>query len=204
MTAPGKRRSGATDGCERRRLGDLLLEDGALDERQLAEGLDRQARSGGRLGEVLAAYGVVPAAALTTALARQLGVGTLRDADEPATLLPAGEWRTWRAVPLLAPEGERGPAPVALADPSPELMATLEERLAGPVEPKLCDEETVDELLARVYADQDAEEVTQVLREQTPDLSAFRTKPSRSQTLVGCVLGFVLLLGLLTDLRVTL
>ena len=41
------------------------------------------------------------------------------------------------------------------------------------------------------------------LREEVPELSAYRTSPSKAQTLVACVLGFMLAFGLLADLLLT-
>jgi hypothetical protein len=178
-------------------LGDLLLEAGALSGGELGAALDRQARSGGRLGEILVAYGIVPVATLTTVLARQLGVRTLGDDDEPLPLLPAPEARTWRAV-ALSRSDDGDAVPVALADPTARRMENLRARLARPVEPKLCDEGTLDALLTRAYAHLDAEEVTQMLRDRAPHLSAFRTRPSRPQALVACLVGFALLAGVLT------
>jgi cellulose synthase/poly-beta-1,6-N-acetylglucosamine synthase-like glycosyltransferase len=186
-----------------RRLGELLQESGALSEGLLTRVLDEQARSGGRLGEILVAYGVVPAATLTAALARQLGVETLRPADEPLELLSADEARTWRAVPLDGNGRRDGAIPVALADPTMGLVAALEARLARPVVPRLCDEGTLDELLNRVYATVDADEVTRTLREEAPDLSAYRRGLSWPQILVGCVLGFAITVGVLTELQLT-
>lgn len=135
-----------------RRLGELLRESGALSERELIGALEEQAGSGWKLGEILVAYGVVPAATLTAALARQLGFETLRHADEPLPLLSAEEAQTWRAVALDGDGRRDGAIPVALADPTVGLVATLEARLARPVVPRLCDEGTLDELLNRVYA----------------------------------------------------
>lgn len=184
-----------------RRLGELLQEDGALSERQLRRALDEQARSGGRLGDILVAYGVVPAATLTRALARQLDVEMLRSTDEPVALLDAEEARTCRAVPLDGDGRTDGAVPVALADPTAAVLAQLEQRLARPVAPKLCDEGTLDELLNRTYADVDADAVTRTLREEAPELSAFRIGLSRPQTLAAIVLGFTVVVGLLADLQ---
>jgi glycosyltransferase XagB len=182
------------------RLGDLLRDAGALTDADLAAALREQQRTGGRLHEILAASGVVPTATLTKARARQLGVDTLRAADEPVPLLSPHEARTWRAVALNGSSKERA---VAVADPTDDLLASLAARLAGPVEPRLCDEGTIDELLIRVYANVDAEEVTRSLREEAPDLSAYRSTLSRAQILVACVLTSGLAIGLLVELGLT-
>jgi peptidoglycan hydrolase-like protein with peptidoglycan-binding domain len=150
-------------GSPGRRLGELLRESGAVSEGELIGALEEQAGSGGMLGEILVANGVVPAGTLTAALARQLGFETLRRADEPLPLLSADEAQTWRAVPLDGNGRRDGAIPVALADPTTGLVATLEARLARPVVPRLCDEGTLDELLDRVYATDHADKVTRRL-----------------------------------------
>jgi hypothetical protein len=60
-----------------RQLGVVLLEAGLLSERELAQALAEQARSGRRLGEILVARGLVSGAAMANALAEQHG-GFLR------------------------------------------------------------------------------------------------------------------------------
>jgi glycosyltransferase XagB len=185
------------------RLGELLRDQGAVIKEELVGALREQARSGGRLGEILVASGVVPVPTLTAALARQLGIAALRNADEPVPLLAASDARRWRAVALNGSPGASGAVPLAIADPRAEVLHSVKAELGRPVEPRLCDEATLDDLLSRVYADVDADDVTRVLREAAPEMSAFHTRPSRSQTLVGCLLGFVLAFGLLTDLGIT-
>ena len=187
----------------RRRLGDLLHEVGALSREDLAAALREQDWSGGRLGQILIVSGVVPAATLTEALARQHGIDTLRPTDEPIPLLTAHEARTWRAVALGKANDGDSAVGVAVADPTEEVLAQLEARLAWSVRPRLCAEETLDELLHRVYADADADEVTRALREEAPDLSAYRTTLTRAQALPATCLGLLLTIGLLADVRLT-
>jgi cellulose synthase/poly-beta-1,6-N-acetylglucosamine synthase-like glycosyltransferase len=184
-------------------LGELLQQVGALRPADLDAALEEQQHSGGRLGEILVAYGVVPVATLTTVLARRLGVQALRSDDEPAGLLPADEARAWRAVALEGARRPGGAVAVALADPTPEVLADIEGRLGGPVEPRLCDEGTLDDLLNRVYADVDAAEVTATLRTQAPELSAFRTSPSLPQSIAAGALAFATVFGLLADPMLT-
>jgi cellulose synthase/poly-beta-1,6-N-acetylglucosamine synthase-like glycosyltransferase len=185
------------------RLGDLLCDAGALRQGDLLAALEAQRRSGGRLGEILTASGTVSADALTQALARQLRIRTVDPDDEPVALLDADEARAWRAVAVNVRGAANGAVAVALADPTDELLGRLRERLGRPVEPRLGDDATLDDLLRRVYADADADDVTRVLREEAPELSAYRTKLSRSQALVACTLGFILLVGVLVDLQLT-
>jgi glycosyltransferase XagB len=199
-------RSGRSRNRDRRsgsRLGDLLLATGALSRRDLSAALDEQKRSGGRLGEILAASGTVPVATVTQALARQLRMDTLRRDDKPVPLLDAEDARAWRAVALSGWRRDSRAVAVALADPNPDLLARLEETLGRPVEPRLCDEATLDELLRCVYAHADAAAATRVLREEAPELSAYRTRLSRPQMLLAAILAFVAATGILANLKLT-
>jgi cellulose synthase/poly-beta-1,6-N-acetylglucosamine synthase-like glycosyltransferase/peptidoglycan hydrolase-like protein with peptidoglycan-binding domain len=185
------------------RLGELLLDAGALSRRDLRAALREQERSGGRLGKILAASGTVPVATVTQALARNLRMETLRRDDKAVPLLDAEDARGWRAVAVSGWRRDSRAMAVALTDPDQDVLAWLEESLGRPVEPRLCEEATLDELLRSVYADADAEAVTRVLREEAPELSAYRTMLSRAQTLLACVLGFMLVVGILADLKLT-
>lgn len=185
----------------RPRIGELLQDAGVVGPEELAAALREQARSGGRLGEILAVSGIVPAATLTKALARQHQMDMLRPEDEPVALLTTREARMWRAVALSGAGNGDGAVAVAVADARDEVLAQLEARLECPVHPRLCDEQTLDELLHRLYAGVDADEVTRELREEAPHLSAYRTAFSRAQTLPATLLCSVIAVGFLTDVR---
>jgi glycosyltransferase XagB len=180
-------------------IGDLLRAMGALTDEDLAAALQEQARSGGRIGEILVAYEVVPEATVTTALACQLGVATVGPDDEPVAELSASEARVWRAVTLDGEAGADGAVAVALADPAPERLAQLEARLRRPIEVRLCEERTLDALLGRLYADADAAEVIRALREESPELSASKTRLSRPQAVAACVLAGAVAIGLVVS-----
>jgi glycosyltransferase XagB len=181
------------------RIGDLLRAMGALTDEDLAAALQEQARSGGRIGEILVAYEVVPEATVTTALACQLGVATVGPEDEPVAQLSASEARAWRAVALDGEAGADGAVAVALADLAPERLAQLEARLGRPIEARLCEERTLDALLGRLYADVDADEVIHALREESPELSASKTSLSRPQAIAACGLGGAVAIGLVAS-----
>ena len=178
-------------------LGGVLQDAGALSERDLRVALHEQQRTGGRLGEILTAHGVISADTLTGALARQLGIATLEGREVPVPLLRASDARRWRAVALEGAVNGSGAVPVAMTDPDDDVLHALHERLARPVEPRLCDDGALDDLLNRVYADVDAAEVTRSLREYAPELSAFGRSLSRAQVIAACVLAFPLVFGVL-------
>ena len=64
MTAHGKRS----------RIGDVLVNDGALSEEQLTDALTEQKKTGRLLGQILVDDGVISSRVLVHALARSLGV----------------------------------------------------------------------------------------------------------------------------------
>src|SRR5690606_31655912 len=91
--------------AKRIRVGEALLEEGALTEEQLAGALAEQRSTGQRLGETLVGQGVINTATLVRALSRQLGVPgcTLRHGlIDPALLALVGEEEAERlkAIPM--------------------------------------------------------------------------------------------------------
>ena len=185
------------------RLGEQLLGAGALSRSQLTTALAEQRRSGGRLGEVLVASGTVQVRHVTRALALQLGIDALEADDRPVALLDVDQARALRAVALNGIPRNGDAIAVALAEPVPAKLAALEAALGRPVTPRLTDEATLDDLLRCVYADADADEVTRTLREEVPELSAYRTMLSKPQGPLACLLVFVLAVGVLANLALT-
>ena len=184
-----------------RRLGRYLLTDGLIGEHELALGLEEQARSGGRLGEVLLGRGLVSAPNLTTALAGRLGLPTLGAGENSVALLPRQRAQDWRAVALsdgrIGGFGEDEPIPIAFAHPDADTVEAVERHLWHPVEPKVTDEETLNALIAAAYAEQDVAEVTTVLADSRPHLSALRTKLSAPQLFALGLASLALIIGLI-------
>jgi type IV pilus assembly protein PilB len=143
-----------TPSGDRRRLGDLLLDQGHLDADALRDAVLAQSESGGkRLGTLLLEAGVIDEETLTSVLSEQLGLprADLRVfAPDPATLelLPEAIARTHRAVPV-GMEGDI--LEVAVADPSPELTTTLREATGRPVRLVLATQSEIARLLDASY-----------------------------------------------------
>ena len=103
----------------RRRLGDLLVERGAVTAQQLDQALTRQKKGGGRLGEVLLDLGFVEPTDLLSALAEQFGMEfvDLEHVEVDRTLVqkvPEPLARRHRAVPIM---DDGGVIVVAMANP---------------------------------------------------------------------------------------
>jgi len=72
---------GAGDSPASRKLGEILVDDGVLDPRELERALGVQRRTGSQIGRVLLESGLVSQADLMAALAKQQGIG-MPDCDE--------------------------------------------------------------------------------------------------------------------------
>jgi cellulose synthase/poly-beta-1,6-N-acetylglucosamine synthase-like glycosyltransferase len=189
------------------RLGQLLLNAGTISEKDLDDALNEQANSGGKLGDILVANGVVDRATVTDALASKLAsvlkmrylkknekgepvLPTVQAREEPRPLLAAHQARGWRAVVLSDVERAKAerPLPVAFEDPTLEVVKAVEEILQQPVQPKLADQETLTGLVSAAYSEEDAAEITTTLYEREPRFSAYRIKLSPHQYFIGAML----------------
>jgi hypothetical protein len=114
-----------------KRLGEILLERGAIDVNELHTGLEASNRLGGRLGTQLLRFGFVNEKDLLEALATQFGVPyipealLLRTSLDVRRLIPAAVLRKFQAVPY-----EAGPGRLMVAMANPRDPAAIEE-LAG-------------------------------------------------------------------------
>ncbi len=112
-------------------LGQILLEGGTIDGRQLRAGLDWQKRWGGRIGSALVHLGMVQETDLVRALGRQFEIPVIDLAGchvkaEVLLLVPHRILETRNVLPLeLLQECRRGPLLVATSDPLD--MAGLDE-----------------------------------------------------------------------------
>ncbi len=102
-----------------KRIGDLLVDSGAITPEQLAAAIEAQNAGGGRLGEVLVQQGVLTDAQLATTLEHQLGiplVSLLEEKPESRAiqLLPAEAVRRLRVLPLRL---QGGRLRMAMVDP---------------------------------------------------------------------------------------
>lgn len=113
---------------DRRRLGEILLEDDAIDADQLLSALEQQHEDGGRLGDVLLAKGAVDEHQLASALADQfqIDLADLRvEAPEPEAIAAVGEElaRKHNVMPLRIEDEGR----VALVTGEPLSVESLRE-----------------------------------------------------------------------------
>jgi len=104
---------------ERRPIGQILIEMGALDEEKLQEGLKLQNEKGGALGQVLIEAGLITSEDLLEALATQHGLQIVdltetRVPDEVIKMVSVSMAQVYRIVPI---SFENNVLTVAMADP---------------------------------------------------------------------------------------
>jgi type IV pilus assembly protein PilB len=135
----------------RKRIGQLLVEVGALDSFQLESALAHQRRWGGRLGRAIVYLGFMREEELLSAIGNQIGVPYMALWDKAiprdvVSLVPEKLIRTRKVLPIARlREHRRGPLVVACPDPS-DLVVIDELSFATGLEirPVLASEEELD------------------------------------------------------------
>lgn len=138
------------------RLGDMLVESGAITEAQLRQALELQAGSGERLGTVLQAHGFITERQLIDTLMNQVGVeyvdlNSLSIPSEMAQILPKNVAKKHMVVPVKA---SRTDVHLAMADPlnfvAVEEVRAITRRRVIPLIATAAAEEHVDGVLCAV------------------------------------------------------
>ncbi len=140
----------------RKRIGQLLVEVGALDAYQLESALAHQRRWGGRLGRAIVHLGFLREADVLSAVGSQLGVSyvPLRDKEIPRdvlSLVPEKVIRSRRVLPIARlREHRRGPLVVACPDPADlRVLDDLAFATGLEIRPTLASEEELDGAIER-------------------------------------------------------
>ncbi|MDD5131062.1 MAG: type II secretion system ATPase GspE [bacterium] len=107
------------DKASKKRLGEMLIDSGVINERQLQEALEAQKRTGERLGKTLVKLGFIDEEKLMDFLGQQLGIphinmGTYIIDPEVIRLIPEKMARKYQSIPLFKIENV---LTVAMADP---------------------------------------------------------------------------------------
>ena len=119
------------------KIGQLLITAGLIDEKQLEIALSEQAKTGAKLGQILADLGFTTEDAVSRALAQQSGVAHI-DADEAdieaaaIELVPEATARKLNALPLRI-EGKT--LLVAMSNPTDIISIDELQRAGGAVRP---------------------------------------------------------------------
>jgi len=173
----------------RKRIGELLVEVGAIDPFQLESALAHQRRWGGRLGRAIVHLGFLREEDVLSAVGGQLGVSyvTLWDKVIPRdviALVPEKLIRSRKVLPIARlREHRRGPLVVALADPS-DLTVIDELAFATGLEirPMLASEEELDQAIENHLGNRGRESSLPVAIDLPEDTSPLTTERRRSGT----------------------
>ena len=151
---------------QRKRLGEILIDRGLIDQEKLGLALEEQKRQGGqKLGTILVKMGFVDEQAMVEAISAQLDVArvVLENIQiEPAVakLIPQDMARTYKAVPLWEQDSV---ITVAMSDPTN--LRTLDHikfKTGKEIDPVLATEKEIEVALNRIYA-KEGDEVLQEL-----------------------------------------
>lgn len=138
----------------RKRLGEILKEDGLLTEKQLKQALGEHQRNGLKLGEYLITQGIVRENDLMNAVSRQLRIPRYLPSNYPvdaglSSLLPAETAQQHRTIPL---ERRGNLLTVAMVDPMDiDALDSVEIATNREVEPVICSEQEFNQLFGTVY-----------------------------------------------------
>lgn len=142
------------------RLGDLLLESGAITEEQLSAALAEQKKSGLRLGETLLKMGVLTDGKLLDALSSQLklqvfSLSRYRPMPEALRMVPEQVAKRLNAIPLSVEDGNT--LLVAMSDPL-DIIAQDEIRMITGMDIKLglVSQSEIERNLERLYSIQES------------------------------------------------
>ncbi len=135
------------------RLGELLLENGLIDDQQLTEGLEAQDEMGGRLGSNLVRMGYIDEAQLASFLGRQLGLPCLtkleRVSSDAVRRVPKSIAIKYQVVPISVNDRDLG---LAMADPANlEAIDAVSFSTGLRVRPAVAPEVLIEYALARFY-----------------------------------------------------
>lgn len=155
----------------RRRIGEVLVEQGAITEERLSEALTIQRERGGRLGEVLLELELITSTELRRALASQHGLDFINlDVIELERDLiqriPEPLARRHRAIPVMTVDGV---VIVAMVNPADVIaLDDIRSILRVPLRPVMADPDQIDDVISR--SSQGDEQVQSAIRLAVADI----------------------------------
>jgi len=154
----------------RKKLGEILKEWGVVTDKQIKDALERQARSGRRLGEILVESNACSEADVTKALALQfdmpyvaLDIGTLN--PQVMEMVPEAMMKEYQILPLAYDDGR---LKVAITDPLDlESVDAIRFRLGMGVDCVLAAREQVRQIIASYTEQTESQSLDTMLQEFT-------------------------------------
>jgi len=160
----------------KKRLGELLIEAGLIDQHKLAQALAHQKVHGGRLGQILVSLGMIDEATLESQLGQQLGlavreVDTIDPPPDVLRVLDEDDIRTYETIPLRL---EKKRLVVGMVDPMNLALRAQIQSLTGGLRLRveMITEATLKRFLDTRFARRDFEELERLGRELAATSSA--------------------------------
>ena len=155
---------------KRIRVGDLLVEAGAITEDQLQQALAKQKESGGRIGNVIMQMGFISRELLITVLTTQMGieyceVRSVQIDESVLNLVPDNLVTKYRAIPIGFDENNPNILKVAMADPM-DLTAVDDISISSglQIEPMLSFDDDLGEVIGKHYGSAQAMEAAEAYK----------------------------------------
>ncbi|SEF52716.1 type IV pilus assembly protein PilB [Eubacterium ruminantium] len=152
------------------RVGDLLVEAGAITEEQLQEALAKQKESGGRIGNIIMQMGFISKELLITVLTAQTNIDyceikSVKIDEAVLKLVPDNLVNKYKAMPVGFDDNNPNILKVAMADPM-DLVAVDDISISSglQVEPMLSFEEDLNEIIGKYYGSAQAMEAAEQYR----------------------------------------
>ena len=159
-----------TSGRKKIRIGDLLVEAGAITDDELQQAIEYQKENGGRLGSVIMELGFISQDLLVTVLTTQMGIDfveikSCKLDEDILKIVPENLVNKYKAVPLGYDEDNPNILRVAMADPM-DLNAVDDIAIATntQVEPLLAMENDLIEVIGKHYGNTQAMEAAEQFR----------------------------------------
>ena len=152
------------------RLGDLMVKESLITQAQLAQALEHQKKSGGRLGSCLVKLGFVSDEDVTTFLSRQYGVPSINltyfEVDpDVIRLVPEDTARRYEVVPLSRVGSS---LTIAMVDPTNVFaMDDIKFMTGFNVEPVVASEGAIREAIDKFYSQSQGDALAKVMMEFT-------------------------------------
>ena len=161
---------------KRIRVGDLLVEAGAITEDQLQQALEKQKEDGGRIGNVIMSMGFISKELLITVLTTQMGIEyceirSVQIDEAVLNLIPDNLVAKYRAVPVCFDENNPNILKVAMADPM-DLTAVDDISISSglQVEPMLSFDDDLGEVIGKYYGSAQAMEAAEAYKAENAGL----------------------------------
>jgi type IV pilus assembly protein PilB len=163
-------------GQRRKQIGQILIEEGLITEKELDEGLAHQAQNGGAIGQVLVDLGVVTDNDILLAIAKQAGMDIidlehLEIPQEVVDMVSPSVAQVYRIVPV---NFEDGLLTVAMADPlNVNAIDDLRFMLNCDVAGAVSNEQAVSEAIEKHYGSE-TETIADLVKDIDDDLMEIR------------------------------